>query len=136
MNYDLNSEIRYLQEENDALRAEIAGAKAMDSRTARLGLPFVGLAGLYALVTNTPPDNSPLVETAQETIAQSARTGVVDLRAEAAMAKYFPGALSSLATDRIVSRVLAKRGYNRDNTLFATSTCPVRCRLHAIIGLQ
>lgn len=40
------------------------------------------------------------------------------------MAKYYPGALGSLTTDKLVSGVLAGRGYNVENTLFATSTCP------------
>lgn len=40
------------------------------------------------------------------------------------MAKYFPGSLSSLATEVLTSKVLVKRGYTKDNCLFATSTCP------------
>lgn len=40
------------------------------------------------------------------------------------MAKYFPGSLSSRTIERLTTTMLTKKGYNYDNTLFATSTCP------------
>jgi len=47
-----------------------------------------------------------------------------DPRADLALAKFFPGALSSPALDTTVAVVLGTRGYTPQNTLFGTSTCP------------
>mmetsp|Transcript_25714 Transcript_25714/g.67999 ORF Transcript_25714/g.67999 Transcript_25714/m.67999 type:complete len:410 (-) Transcript_25714:187-1416(-) len=116
------SDLDALKAENAALLEQLA-ATEMSSRSARLVLPVVGLAALGSLAI-IPPGSSPIAEAVQEMISESSRKTKVDPRAEAAMATYFPGALGSLTTDRIVSSVLSKRGYTKDNTLFATSTCP------------
>ena len=60
----------------------------------------------------------------KELYAENARLKEVDARAEAAMAKYFPGSLSSRAIERITTDLLRSQGYTYDNCLFATSTCP------------
>jgi len=59
-----------------------------------------------------------------ETYSEMSRLAIVDRGAEAATAKFFPGALGSLTMDRLCAQTLAARGYNKDNTLFASSICP------------
>ena len=113
-----------LREENAELR-EQAAANGIPMRAARLGLPLFSLAaGTWGLTQFFKPSSSRIVAGVYEQYQESTRLLDMDPRAEAAMGRYYPGALSSLTTDRIVSSVLAKRGYTRDNTLFATSTCP------------
>ena len=45
-----------------------------------------------------------------------------DPRAAEAMAKFFPGAMSSVDVDRAIAKALYDRGYTAANTLFAAST--------------
>jgi hypothetical protein len=114
-----------LRVDNEALRKKLE--QAPTARLARIVLPLTGLGAVgYVAATSRfwQPDSSPIVEGLLESYSEATRLSAVDPRAEAAMARYFPGALGSLSVDRIVANVLAKRGYDKDNTLFATSTCP------------
>ena len=118
------SALRGLRKENEQLQAAMAEQGVVNSRVTRVMLPITGL-GLGTIATiNAPPYTSVFAELFQENVFEQSRKALVDSRAEDAMAKYFPGALGSLTVDRVVSGVLGSRGYNAQNTLFATSTCP------------
>ena len=121
---NFQTELGDLRAQNIALQEAEEQEKIKDMRAARLGVPIFALSALGIVGSNAPPDSSPLVEAFQEATFEAGRSGSIDRRAEAAMAKYYPGSLGSLTTDKLVSGVLAGRGYTRENTLFATSTCP------------
>jgi len=104
-------------------------------RTERITVPLavIGAAGAAAGTTAAGIVIAPRILNAigiasgdvDEVVAfEEERAKRVDPRAEASMAKYFPGSLGSLAVERATSKVLVKRGYTMDNTLFATSICP------------
>jgi len=57
-------------------------------------------------------------------VLEQTRKAVIHVPAEESTVRYFPGALGSLSTELKVINALSKRGYTKDNTLFATSTCP------------
>jgi hypothetical protein len=105
------NELARLRSENEDLRRQMG----VTSRAARIGLP---IAAAISLALGTKGDYL------KEVSLENQRLGQVDPRAEAAMAKYFPGSLSSRTIERLTTTMLTKKGYNYDNTLFATSTCP------------
>ena len=108
------NELARLRSENEDLRRQIESG-VLTSRAARIGLP---LAAATSLAFGTKGDYI------KELYSESSRLRAVDPRAEAAMATYFPGSLSSRTIERITTTMLTKKGYTYDNTLFATSTCP------------
>jgi hypothetical protein len=108
------NELARLRSENEDLRRQIESG-VLTSRAARIGLP---LAAATSLAFGTKGDYI------KELYEENQRLREVDPRAEAAMAKYFPGSLSSRTIERITTDMLTKKGYTYDNTLFATSTCP------------
>jgi len=99
-----------------------AGGGGGADRT-RLGL-LAGLlaasAGAFTLGDRDVANDLPGVLPAKEML----RSYQLDVRGEEAMARFFPGALSSEDIDRKVAKALYSRGYTPANTLFATSTCP------------
>jgi hypothetical protein len=105
------NELARLRSENEDLRRQMG----VTSRAARIGLP---IAAAISLALGTKGDYL------KEVSLENQRLGQVDPRAEAALAKYFPGSLSSRTIERLTTTMLTKKGYNYDNTLFATSTCP------------
>jgi len=108
------NELARLRSENEDLRRQIESG-VLTTRAARIGLP---LAAATSLAFGTKGDYI------KELYEENQRLREVDPRAEAAMAKYFPGSLSSRTIERITTDMLTKKGYTYDNTLFATSTCP------------
>ena len=108
------NELARLRSENEDLRRQIESG-VLTTRAARIGLP---LAAATSLAFGTKGDYI------KELYSESSRLRAVDPRAEAAMATYFPGSLSSRTIERITTTMLTKKGYTYDNTLFATSTCP------------
>lgn len=115
--------------ENRRLKQELEESSSM--RTARITVPLavIGAAGAAAGTTAAGIVIAPRILNAigiasgdvDEVVAfEEERAKRVDPRAEASMAKYFPGSLGSLAVERATSKVLVKRGYTMDNTLFAT----------------
>lgn len=113
-----------LREDNEVLRKKLTKG-SLPARTARVVLPVGAFAGAgYGFSKLFNPISSEFVESLYEAWDETGRLNKVDPRAESACAKYYPGNIGSLTCDRIVSNLLYKRGYTRDNTLFATSTCP------------
>lgn len=90
-----------------------------DSTTRRLLIPLVSAGAVGGwLGKNT------LQIPGSEQVQEATRFTAVDIGAEEATNKYFPGHRSSQAMDRLVWSTLASRGYTPENTLLATSTCP------------
>jgi len=85
-------------------------------------IPAIGFAGISGGLLSRNPSSPVLPGT--ETYSEMARLTAVPRAAEAASEKYFPGALGSYAMDRLVAQTLERRGYTKDNTLFASSICP------------
>ena len=108
------NEIARLKAENEDMRRQLESG-ALSARAARIVLPLAA-AGSFAYGVKG--------DYIKELYAENQRVKLVDARAEAAMAKYFPGSLSSRTIERITTDMLRKRGYTYENTLFATSTCP------------
>jgi len=126
---------KVLQQENEALRSQIASrSDQVDARAARIVLPLTVLAGgvvavaggltMFPKAAEVSSATVQAVPEARDVVAESVRSRFVDKRAEEATMNYFPGAFSSEAVNHRVTRVLTKRGFTPQNTLFATSTCP------------
>ena len=103
--------LEQLTQENERLRE---GAKL----PRRAAIPFL----VGAAVTGNNLDRVGLP--GKEMYFEQSRKLAIDSRAEDAMEKYFPGSLGSLTVDRLTYNAMAARGYNKQNCLFATSTCP------------
>ena len=123
MDSTMDVEMQRLDAEVQALKDELESNK-MTARTARIGLPLLGLASLGSYVSYAPLGDNLFVDSVREQYYNQQRKSLVDPRAEAACDRFFPGALSSLKTERLVVNQLNKMGYTKDNTLFASSTCP------------
>ena len=126
------SDIEEVLRENRQLKQQLEESSSMRMRVT-FPLAVVGAAGAAAGTTAAGIVVAPRIlsaigvgsgEVDEVAALEEARLKLVDPRAEASMAKYFPGSLSSLATEVLTSKVLVKRGYTKDNCLFATSTCP------------
>ena len=98
----------------------------MSARAARIALPVAAVgvtsvtaAGLFSTFTGS---GAPAMDSGEEAEARN-RLAVVDPRAEATMARYYPGALGSQTIDRLVADTLGRKGYSPGNTILATSTC-------------
>ena len=131
MQADATGDLERVLRENKELKQRLEESSSMRMRVT-LPLSVVGAAGVAAGATSAGITVAPRILDAlgvqdgvdEVEAFEKARAKMVDPRAEASMAKYFPGSLSSLATERLTSKVLVKRGYTTDNCLFATSTCP------------
>lgn len=108
------NELARLRAENEDLRRQMESG-SLSSRAARIVLPLTAAGALAFDVKG---------DFIKELYLENRRNQEVDPRAEVAMAKYFPGSLSSRAVERITTDMLKKKGYTYDNCLFATSTCP------------
>jgi len=97
----------------------------LSARAARIALPVaaVGVTGVTAaglFSTFTGPGST--MSSDEEEEARN-RLAAVDPRAEATMARYYPGSLGSQTIDRLVADTLGRKGYTPGNTILATSTC-------------
>jgi len=104
------------QEENRELRE-----RADPSRRATFVLPFAAVVTWSAYKTVSAPyfDFAGL-----DNLKELYRSTVVDEPAERSQNLYFPSSLSSSVCEHKVARTLESRGFYRENTLFATATCP------------
>jgi len=101
-----------LYEEKAQLSQQLMGA-----RRARIVLPVAVLGLAAAAQTRVATD-------ASEGLSELLRGMTVDFPAESAMNRYFPGARSTAAVELATFEALSKRGFTKDNTLFASSVCP------------
>lgn len=99
-----------------ALAAGLFGAVGV---AAFSGVELPSLPALPAL-----PSFGDAVEEVAEVAAPVVPAVAKDPRAEAAMAKFFPGAMNSVDLDATLAKTLYDMGYTKANTLFAASTCP------------
>jgi len=113
---EAEAELQLTQEDNRALR------ESMDpKRRATFALPFVAVSSWTTYSALTQPD---FYLPGLDSVKEVYRSFNIDRAAERAQDLYYPGSLGSYQVDHKVAATLEARGYTRENTLFATSTCP------------
>jgi len=145
---------RLLRQQNDEMQTRLNGlvvstgapsqfaaaplSGGLVTNRARLTLPLAvggaAVAGAAATFFLNKPDaaapDAPIVKEfvadirAGSAASEAARAKVVSELAEAATDTYFPGHMSGGAVDEAVFKVLSKRGYTPQNTLYGASVCP------------
>ena len=115
----LELQLTRTQDDNRVLRG-----RTQVARRATLIAPLAAISVLsFAQYAATPGFDFPGLDTLKGLWRLQA-IGDKEKLAEEATNRFFPGSLSSGATDHLVQKTLSKRGFTAENTLLATSVCP------------